>query len=79
MHYLQCLENPQTQVLLVNNAARSKHTNSGDAKGSYPLWCQVEIQGVTHHIVGVDDDAFEFISYFQKAGTSLKQVRSIEY
>lgn len=77
--YLQKIDTTQTQILLVNNAARSKHTDSGEAKGSYPLWCEVEINGITHHIVGVDDDAFELISCFQKAGTPLRQIQGVHH
>lgn len=68
-----------TEVILVNNASRAKHRNSGNAKGSDCLWMQVEIDGVTHHMVWVDDEAFAFLREFQKPGTQLKKICSIHY
>ena len=68
-----------TQVVLVNNASRAKHTNSKNAKGSECLWAQVEIQGVTHHIVWVDDESFLFLSHFLKKGTKIQKIHSVNY
>ena len=77
--YLQNKDQLNTEVILVNNASRAKHTNSWNAKGSDCLWIQIEIDGITHHVVWVDDDAFAFLLDFQKLGTKLKKIRSIHY
>ena len=71
----------ETQVILVNNASRAKHTNTGESKGSDCLWAQVEIEGVVHHIVGVDDDVFALLAYSGrlKPGTAIKRIHGIDY
>lgn len=68
-----------SQVLLVNNASRAKHENSTQAKGSDCLWAQVEIEGVTHHIVWVDDDAFTLFLPYLKRGTQIQKIKSLYY
>ena len=79
INFLKGLESPETQVVLINNAARAKHSNSWNAKGSYPLWAQVTINGTIHHIIWVDDEAFELIECFHTPGTTLQRIISVHY
>ena len=71
----------ETQVILVNNASRAKHDKTGDSKGSDCLWAQVEIEGVVHHIVGVDDDVFAFLAHSGrlKPDTAIKRIHGVDY
>jgi hypothetical protein len=71
----------ETQVILVNNASRAKHVSTGESKGSDCLWAQVEIEGVVHHIVGVDDDVFAFLAHSGrlKSGTAIRRIHGINY
>jgi hypothetical protein len=71
-------EDASTQVVLVNNASRAKHENSKESKGSDCLWAQIEVNGVLHHIVWVDDEAFFFLRPYMKKGTKIKKIASLK-
>jgi len=77
--YLQEQSFLETQVLLVNNASRAKHKNSQESKWSHCLWCEVEINGTTHHIVGVDDETFSIFIPYLKKGTEIQTVKWVHY
>ena len=68
-----------SQVIMINNASRAKHENSTQAKGSDCLWAQVEIGGVVHHIVGVDDDAFTLLVPYLRIGTRIQKITGLHY
>ena len=70
-----------SQVIMVNNASRAKHANTGDSKGSDCLWAQIEINWVTHHIVWVDDDIFAFLAHSGrlKKDSSIKRIKWLTY
>jgi len=75
---LICSKYKDTKVILINNASRAKYENSGDAQWSGCLWAELEIEGVTHHVVWVDNEAFSVLQPHLKQGTSIQEIQELK-